>query len=135
MKNWKVWTAFVLVFFLGAACGVMGGGVVVKQRIVKFKDLKGTGFNGGKRFLRKIETKVQPDTETMKEIRRIVRENRKDVLVVRSKAADEIFKIFTTTEQEINTLLTPEQQERFAKITKRVRKRIQRVQLLRTLQK
>lgn len=135
MNNWKVWTAFVLVFFLGAACGVMGGGVVVKQRIVKFKDLKGTGFNGGKRFLRKIETKVQPDAATMKEIRRIVRENRKDVLVVRSKAADEVLKIFTTTEQEINTLLTPEQQERFAKITKRVRKRIQRVQLLRTLQK
>jgi len=135
MKNWKVWTAFVLVFFLGAACGVVGSGVVVKQRIVKFKELKGAGFKGGKRFLRKIETQVQPDAATMKEIRRIVLEKREEVLVVRSAAADEVLKIFTTTEQEINTLLTPEQQERFAKITKRIRKRIQRVKLLRSLQK
>lgn len=135
MKNWKVWTAFVLVFCLGVTCGVLGSGVLVKQRIVKFKELKGTGYGGGKRFLRKIESQVQPDPTTMKEIRRIVATNRKEIQKVRNEASDKILQIFTTTEQEINTLLTPEQQDRFAKITERIRKRIQRIKLLRSLQK
>lgn len=135
MKNWKVWTAFVLVFFLGAACGVWGGSFVVKQRIGKFKNLKGTGFGGGKRFLHRIETKVQPDAKTMKEIRRIVADNQKQIRGVRDNAADQVLQIFDTTEQEINTLLTPEQQGRFAKIMERIRKRIQRIKLLRSLQK
>ncbi|SIO35582.1 hypothetical protein [Halodesulfovibrio marinisediminis] len=135
MNNWKVWTAFVLVFCFGVTCGVLGSGVFVKQRIVKFKELKGSGFGGGKRFLRKIESQVQPDAVTMKEIRRIVAKNRKEIRQVRNEASDQILQIFTTTEQEINTLLTPEQQERFAKITERIRKRIQRIKLLRSLQK
>ena len=135
MNKWKVWTAFVLVFFLGAACGVLGSGVVVKQRIVKFKNLKGTSFGGGKRFLHKIETQVKPDEKSMKEIRRIVAVNRQQIRGVRGKAAEEILQIYTTTEQEITTLLTPEQQVRFAKIMKRIRKRFQRIKLLRSLQK
>lgn len=135
MNNWKVWTAFVLVFCLGVTCGVLGGGVVVKQRIVKFKNLKGTGFGGGKRFLEKIESRVQPDAKSMKEIRRIVAVNQEQIQGVRGRAADQVLQIYNTTEQEINTLLTPEQQVRFAKIMKRIRKRIQRLKLLRSLQK
>jgi hypothetical protein len=135
MNNWKVWTAFMLVFFLGAACGVLGSGVVVKQRIVKFKNLKGTGLGGGKRFLHKIESQVKPDEQSMKEIRRIVAVNQQQIQEVRGKAAEEILQIYTTTEQEITTLLTPEQQVRFAKIMQRIRKRFQRIKLLRSLQK
>ncbi|KAF1074273.1 hypothetical protein [Halodesulfovibrio sp. MK-HDV] len=135
MNNWKVWTAFMLVFLLGAACGVLGSGIFVEQRIVKFKNLKGTGLGGGKQFLHKIETQVKPDEESMKEIRRIVAVNRQQIRGVRGKAAEEILQIFTTTEQEITTLLTPEQQVRFAKIMKRIRKRFERIKLLRSLQK
>ncbi|WP_430735629.1 hypothetical protein [Halodesulfovibrio aestuarii] len=135
MKNLKVWTAFVLVFFLGAACGVWGNSFVVKQRIAKFKELKGTRFGGGKRFLRKIESQVQPDAKTMKEIRRIVAVNQEHIRGVKDKATDQVLEIFNTTEQEINALLTPEQQGRFAKIMERIRKRIQRLKLLRSLQR
>jgi hypothetical protein len=94
-----------------------------------------TGLGGGKRFLHKIESQVKPDEQSMKEIRRIVAVNQQQIQEVRGKAAEEILQIYTTTEQEITTLLTPEQQVRFAKIMQRIRKRFQRIKLLRSLQK
>ncbi len=135
MNNWKVWTAFMLVFLLGAACGVLGSGIFVEQRIVKFKNLKGTGLGGGKQFLHKIETQVKPDEESMKEIRRIVAVNRQQIRGVRGKAAEEILQIFIRLDLRFYLLLTSEQQVRFANIMDGIRKRFERIKLLRSLQK
>ena len=133
MKNWRVWTAFLLVFFLGAVAGVAGGGYVMKKRIQSFQKMRSDKFVVRDKFLKRIEKKVDPSPEAMANIRIIVRNSQVELQAIRKNASIEAATIVDDTMEKIRAELTPSQQERFNILAERARKRIQRLRFWRSM--
>lgn len=133
MKNWRVWTAFLLVFFLGTVAGVAGGGYVMKKRIQSFQKVRSDKFVVRDKFLKRIEKKVAPSPEAMAKIRIIVRNSQTELQGIRKNASIEAAAVVDGTMKQIRAELTPSQQEQFNILAERARKRIQRLKFWRSM--
>lgn len=133
MKNWRVWTAFLLVFFLGTVAGVAGGGYVMKKRIQSFQKMRSDKFVVRDKFLKRIEKKVAPSPEAMAKIRTIVQDSQAKLQTIRKNTAIEAAAVVDDAMVKIRAELTPSQQERFNILAEKRRKRIQRLKFWRSM--
>jgi len=119
MKRFKIFSGILLVFIVGAMTGILGTGLLIKSRFEKFsKSHEPPMFRVFKRFSDRLDlTEIQKD-----KIEMILEDSKGKMIAFRKKYQPEYQKLFDDTNHKIKEELTVEQQQKFEKFIKRIKK-------------
>jgi len=114
MKNPKALLGILLVFILGAASGALLTHSIDHAR-------SGSYFKGGpaareEQFVKRLTSKLDLDSRQQEQVRAIVHETHTGIRQVRQQIRPRIESLLEQGQLRINTVLRPDQQEKFRKI-------------------
>ena len=128
MKNFRVWSAIVLIFLSGAVIGVIGSSLVIRKHVIGF--MEGGPPRAIRRVIREVTKNLDLSAEQMAQIDSIMDENHSKIVRITGDFRDTMDEFFEEQSSQINQILTDEQQKEFEKrsleIKKSLEKRIHR---------
>jgi hypothetical protein len=125
MNRWKVIAGILLIFILGAFCGVIGSGLFFKQRVQRFMDPAGSP--PPIRFLKRQLDDFQLSVEQKAQIDALFAEMRREFTDLFRKTQPEFKALFDRYISHIRKELRPDQQEKLNRVVERLGRHMQRM--------
>lgn len=125
MNRWKVIAGILLIFTLGAFCGVIGGGLFFKHRVKRIMDPAGPP--PPIRFLKRQLDGLQLSGEQRTQIDALFEDMRRDFVELFRKSQPEFKALFDRYISQIREKLNPDQQEKLNRTVKRMENHLQRM--------
>ena len=114
MKNVKAVLGVLLIFILGAASGSVATRMIYHSRM-------DTAIGGGQKaheetVVKRLTRKLDLNDQQREQVRSIVHETQGEIKLARKQSQPQIEAILAKGQAKINRILTPEQQEKFARV-------------------
>ena len=123
MKKWQIWTSLVILFFAGIIIGFIGGSYTTKRMVAKVLD---SDPGARERHITKwLTRKLDLTEEQQAEIRKIVIRSQTETRRMWSENLPKLKKLRASDTASIKKILNPEQQKKYERLLKKVRKRRQ----------
>jgi uncharacterized membrane protein YciS (DUF1049 family) len=121
MNRFKLATGIVLIFALGALCGVLGSGMYFKHRIDHFRE---SGPQTRKEMLMKrLTRRLELTPQQQEKVAIIFEEMREQLFSLRAKHKPDLERIREQGHARIKVILSVEQQIQFDEMMARLKKR------------
>jgi hypothetical protein len=114
MKNPKAIFGILLIFILGAVCGVLVTHSIQHSRFESF--IKGGHGAHEEMFVKRLTSKLDLDSRQQEQVRVIVKETHSGISQVRSQIRPRIESLLEQGQVRISAVLRPDQQEKFRTI-------------------
>jgi hypothetical protein len=121
MKNIKAISGILLIFLLGAASGAIITHMVHRARHEAF--LKGGPAAREEVIIRRLTKRLDLDSQQQEQVKTVIHENHIAMQEFRKQTHPQIEALLEQGQKRINTILRPEQQEKFQKIIAERKKR------------
>lgn len=114
MKNLKAVLGILLIFILGAASGIVATRMIYHSRME-------AGIGGGQKaheemVVKRLTRKLDLNDQQREQVRSIVHETQGEIKLVRKQSQPQIEAVLAKGQAKINLILTPVQQEKFARV-------------------
>lgn len=113
MKNWKIWTALLAVFILGATAGVFGTGMYLKHRFHSHGDPAAFHEKMRQRILNRIMDRIEPAPENRKAVKQAILATINEAEQLRMEVDPKLKEIFKRGQNRVRELLAPDARKRF----------------------
>ncbi len=123
MKSWKIWTALLAVFILGATTGIFGTGLYLKHRFHPDGNPDQFHEKMRRRITDRILETVQPIEKNRAAVEEAILATLDEADQLRLEVDPKIKAILTRGEKRVKSLLTPEARQRFEKMIKEFKRR------------
>ncbi len=114
MNSKKPIFGIVMVFLLGILCGSLATHMFYSCRFDSFMHKRGEDREA--MLVNRLERKLELDEKQMAQVRVIVHETHQGIETLRGQIRPQIEALIGKSQARINTILTPEQQGKFAKM-------------------
>lgn len=114
MKNPKAIFGILLIFILGAVSGALVTHTISHSRFESF--VKGGHGAHEEKFVQRLTSKLDLDSRQQEQVRAIVKETHSEITLVRKESRPRIESLLEKGQVRINTVLRPDQQEKFRTI-------------------
>ncbi|BBO70961.1 hypothetical protein DSCA_48910 [Desulfosarcina alkanivorans] len=125
MNRWKVIAGILMIFILGAFCGVIGSGLFLKHRIKRFMDPAGPP--PPIRFLQRQFDDFQLSAEQQARIDALFDDMHREFDELFRKSQPEFKALFDRYLSQIREVLRPDQQEKLNRVAARIESHLQRM--------
>jgi hypothetical protein len=126
MNRWKVISGILLIFMLGAFCGVVGSGLFIKHRIKRFMDPAGPP--PPIRFLQQQLDAFELSVDQQARIDRLFDDMHRDFVELFRQSQPEFKQTFDRYVLQIRNVLRADQQEKLDRVAARIESRLHRMQ-------
>lgn len=123
MNRWKVVAGILLIFTLGAFCGVIGSGLFFKHRVKRFMDPAGPP--PPIHFLQRQLDDFQLSAKQQEQIDALLDDMHREFVELIKKSQPEFKALFDRYITQIREELRPDQQEKLNRVVKRIERHLQ----------
>lgn len=116
MNNWKIWTAFLVVFLAGAVVGVTGVGMVMKRHFESGKDPKQFHAAIQERVIDRVQRELGLDDRQMVPVKVEIEKTLARLEKLHGETRPKIKAILAEGAERAKQHLTPEQQKKFEEV-------------------
>lgn len=112
-KRWPIF-GIVLIFLLGILCGSLATHLLCNCRMGSI--ISGRGETREEVLVNRLERKLKLDDRQVVQVRSIVHETHEGIMALRRQLRPQTEAAIEKAQSRINTILTPEQREKFAQM-------------------
>jgi hypothetical protein len=112
-KRWPIF-GIVLVFLLGVLCGSLATHLLYNCQMGSI--ISGRGETREEVLVNRLERKLKLDERQVVQVRSIVHETHEGIMALRRQLRPQTEAAIEKAQARINTILTPEQKEKFAQM-------------------
>jgi len=122
-KRWPIF-GIVLVFLLGILCGSLATHLLYNCRMGSI--ISGRGETREEVLVNRLERKLKLDDRQVVQVRSIVHETHEGIMALRRQLRPQTEAAIEKAQARINTILTPEQKEKFAQMIAKHKEKMQK---------